>query len=55
MQLAGTEQNRLNKVPGCRDTVSSAIASHADLAGLSKPDFGLLSDACGSSLPRQLI
>ena len=43
----GTEQNMQKKIPGWRDTVSSAIVSHADLAGLSKPDFGLLFDAMG--------
>ena len=35
------------KMPEWRGAVASAIQSHADLARLADPDFGLLSDVMG--------
>ena len=43
----GTAQTMQKNTPGWRDIVVSAIVSHVDLARLSRPDFGLLSDAMG--------
>ena len=40
----GTAQNMQKRMPEWRDIVSSAIGSHADIVGMSEPDFDLLSD-----------
>ena len=46
----GAAQGMQEKMPGWRGIVTSAIASHADLAGLSASDFGLLSDVMAAWL-----
>ena len=43
----GTAQTMQKKMPEWRDTVSSAIGSHADILGMSNADFDLLSDVMG--------
>ena len=40
----GTAQNMQKRMPEWRDIVASAIGSHADIVGMSEPDFDLLSD-----------
>ena len=46
----GAAQSMQEKMPEWRGIVTSAIASHADLAGLSASDFGLLSDVMAAWL-----
>ena len=43
----GTARTMQKTMPEWRDTVSSAIGSHADILGMSNADFDLLSDVMG--------
>lgn len=43
----GAAQSMQTRMPEWRDTVASAIGSHADIVGMPDPDFDLLSDVMG--------